>query len=416
MNSEEQQQGEVGRRKFDDVTSLFGRIVPPPGTPVRPAATPDVKPISTTPLDPAAAPRPVNDQPAARAVTLPSPDPLPDPAPPATIPAPNATTPAAAPAEPRPARPRSPPLPVAPEREKPRRDARGRTEKTRKPASSELPWPDAFAPRPNFERKRTARSFTWILLIPLGAVVATGIVMLDPRAIRDFIDRTMLQIQPRPATDAPSLLPAPFRPGATVSPSSPPASAVPAPVDPTPIAPAPIAPAPIEPAPAVPAPIVPAPTSGQTDLPTPPPPASNPPATEGGTKPSTSPAPAASIEPPAIPVPPPEPPTPAPAAANPAPAVAEPSFARVTIIYRRGSTASEAEARRIAARVERAASAVDVRPSGTILRAPVITYYNSADKDAAATLAHSLAGEGGSWIVRPGPTRSAAGSLDISLP
>lgn len=414
MNSEEQQQGEVGRRKFDDVTSLFGRIVPPPGTPVRPAATPDVKPISTTPLDPAAAPRPVNDQPAARAVTLPSPDPLPDPAPPATIPAPNATTPAAAPAEPRPARPRSPPLPVAPEREKPRRDARGRTEKTRKPASSELPWPDAFAPRPNFERKRTARSFTWILLIPLGAVVATGIVMLDPRAIRDFIDRTMLQIQPRPATDAPSLLPAPFRPGATVSPSSPPASAVPAPVDPTPIAPAPIEPAPIVPAPAVPAPAVPAPTSGQTDLTTPPPPASNPPATEGGTKPSTSPAPAASIEPPAIPVPPPEPP--APAAASPAPAVAEPSFARVTIIYRRGSTASEAEARRIAARVERAAVAVDIRPSGTILRAPVITYYNLADKDAAATLARSLAGEGGSWIVRPGPTRSAAGSLDISLP
>lgn len=404
MNSEEQQQGEVGRRKFDDVTSLFGRIVPPPGTPVRPAATPEVKPISTTPLDPAAAPRPVNDQPAARAVTLPSPDPLPDPAPPATIPAPNATTPAAAPAEPRPARPRSPPLPVAPEREKPRRDARGRTEKTRKPASSELPWPDAFAPRPNFERKRTARSFTWILLIPLGAVVATGIVMLDPRAIRDFIDRTMLQIQPRPATDAPSLLPAPFRPGATVSPSSPPASAVSAPVDPTPIAPAP----------AVPAPIVTAPASGQTDLPPPPPPPSNPPATEGGTKPSTSPAPAASIEPPAIPVPPPEPP--APAAASPAPAVAEPSFARVTIIYRRGSTASEAEARRIAARVERAAVAVDIRPSGTILRAPVITYYNLADKDAAAALARSLAGEGGSWIVRPGPTRSAAGSLDISLP
>ena len=88
------------------------------------------------------------------------------------------------------------------------------------PRPTEIPWPDAFEPRPNFRRKREERAWSWMLLLPLGAVVAVAVTMIDPRAIRGFVDRRVLHRDPPSAAIDTVLLPAPFRSGAKVAPGA----------------------------------------------------------------------------------------------------------------------------------------------------------------------------------------------------
>ena len=96
-----------------------------------------------------------------------------------------------------------------------------------------MPWPDAFEPRPNF-RRREPRNWSWLLLIPLGFIAAVGITMLDPRAIRNWLDTNVLHRTSVPATIAAPLLSAPPDP-------APPAE-VPTPYPALPTSPVPVPP------------------------------------------------------------------------------------------------------------------------------------------------------------------------------
>ena len=198
------QDGEAPRRKFDDVASLFGTIVPPPGSGPRPAEDdpvpfaprrPSPQAIPLEPRDPPVPPPPfIGKQPVPLAPTGPIELPVtghvvqlqpvskpaapPDPVP---MPAPLSLQELGAPPRPRP---------------------------------TEVPWPDAFEPRPNF-RRREPRNWTWLLLIPVGFVVAVGFTMLDPRTIRNWLDANVLHRVSVPATTSAPLLAPPPQPAAT---------------------------------------------------------------------------------------------------------------------------------------------------------------------------------------------------------
>ena len=89
---------------------------------------------------------------------------------------------------------------------------------------------------------------------------------------------------------------------------------------------------------------------------------------------------------------------------------------RVTIQYRRNQPGAEGEARRLAALLQDEVTSVEIHPTSIAVRSRVINFYNPADKEAAAALAHTLGNEGNGWIVRPGGSRSPTGSLDVWLP
>ena len=318
MTVEPGQEPAAPRRKFDDVASLFGTIVPPPGAAPRPVAG---YPVPAAPEQ--KAPTPVMQPPALARIPEPEPEPAPPP-------------------KPRPA---------------PR------------PHPKELPWPDAFEPRPNY-RRREPRNWSWLLLIPVGFVAAVGITTLDPRTIRMWLDDHILHRTPEPGSmDAPLLLNPSSIPDPPAAPTAAPA---PTPTTPT-TAPAPPTPPPEAPIlyPAIP----------------------------------TSPVPV----PPGVEVSPP-PVDPADAAA------ARPTPIHITIQYRRNIPGSEGEARRVAALLQSYGGSIELHPNVTTVRVPTINYYNPADKAAATALGTALANEAANWSIRAGTAKTPPGTLDIWLP
>ncbi len=200
LTDEPGQDGETPpRRKFDDVASLFGTIVPTPGA--APRLVSGFR--APTPPPPAPAPEPPAPVPALRTAVERTPEPRPEPKP-------------------------------AP-----------------RPRPTEVPWPDAFEPRPNF-RRREPRNWTWLLLIPVGFIAAVGITTLDPRTIRNWLETHVLHRTPIAATtEAPLLSPFPSDPAPAAA--APPAEApnpYPAiPTSPVPVPPgAEVSPPPVDPA------------------------------------------------------------------------------------------------------------------------------------------------------------------------
>ncbi len=351
-----------GSRKFDDVASLFGSIVPPAGSTVRPERRMHALPTAL----------PENDAPPVIPVPAAMPTPRIAPAAEAGAPAEGAASGPVAIAfdgasvggpigQPAPALPAAAPRPkVASPRaatvtKLPQRPAAAR------PRPTEIPWPDAFEPRPNF-KKREPRNWSWLLLIPVGLIAAYGITVLDVRAIKGWVDSHVLGRTPGVVSDSGSLLPAPFRTGAgtgtgTAEPAVPAAPAANAPEANTPFPAIPTSPVPV------------------------------PPGTE------VSPPPMEPVQPGAA-----------------APAI------HVGIQYRRTAPGAEGEARRMAALLQNTGGSVELRPTTTTVRAPTITYYNADDQPAAAALAKVLANEASSWTIRLGTGKFPPGSLDIAMP
>ena len=247
-----------------------------------------------------------------------------------------------------------------------------------RPHPKELPWPDAFEPRPNY-RRREPRNWSWLLLIPVGFVAAVGITTLDPRTIRMWLDDHILHRTPEPGSmDAPLLLnpssipDPPAAPAAAPAPSS---SRSPSPAATTPTtAPAPPTPPPEAPIlyPAIPTSPVPVP-------------------------------PGVDVSPPPV----------DPADAAPA---ARPTPIHITIQYRRNIPGSEGEARRVAALLQSYGGSIELHPNVTTVRVPTINYYNPADKAAATALGTALANEAANWSIRAGTAKTPPGTLDIWLP
>lgn len=191
LTSESEQPAEPGR-KFDDIASLFGSIVPVPGTakhPMRP-----FKPLSI---------------------------PRPDAAPAAVIPAPSSPLSSA----PRPEL-HEPVDEIAPEPEamvsfEDLESELAALESSDAPIAlrtrpQEIPWPDAFEPRPNY-RKPEPRNWTWLLLIPVGLMAAFGVSVIDTRSLKGWIDTNVLHRTLIAAAPNESLLPVPFRTDATAA-------------------------------------------------------------------------------------------------------------------------------------------------------------------------------------------------------
>lgn len=171
MTDEPGQDRSPPRRKFDDVASLFGTIVPAPGAIPRPA--------TIYPILPA-----VREWP-------PKPDPEPEPEPQIEPLATVLAQPAIEPGH---------EVKIGP--------------RVQRPHPNEVPWPDAFEPRPNF-RRREPRNWTWLLLIPVGFVAAVGMITLDPRTVRTWVEINLMQRTPAAAiTTAPVPLPPPSPPAA----------------------------------------------------------------------------------------------------------------------------------------------------------------------------------------------------------
>jgi len=407
VSIDEPHEGQTDKPKFDAVASLFGNIVPPPGTPVRPglAARKQAR-LPEPPLpDPTG---PVQFIPPPRLV------PPPDLSPPSIPPPAMVSMPQAEPGLPIVERTAPRPLPPPPPRlPDPALAARAQT-KT-KPSSRSIPWPDAFEPQPNYRRKPASTYWTWLLLVPVLAVVAIGVFTLNPRTIRTFVDTHFPQLQHPTVGAVTSLLPAPFRtdssggaaPATTpASPAAapPPAAAGDTPAEPSSSAPTPPASEPIA-SPESPAAITPPPPSEPVApmIVVPEPAISDAPHAESTPSvppPETSAAPAIAA-------------TAEPSAAPTALSGIQPAISRVIIHYRRTQASGDFEGRRVAAEVAKFAAAVELRPGTSSYRAPTVIYYTPLDRDAATVLAHSL-GEG--WVVRAGPGRPVAGTVDLWVP
>lgn len=341
MTTEPGQNAEPKRRKFDDVTSLFEPIVPGAGAasqfpPHRPAfipmptpsvipnrrAKPQASPPTTQPEESPDVPE--DDELAAnlprnvRITTVPS---------------------------------------AADARVVPALSLRVEPPPPTRPRPAEIPWPDAFEPRPNY-RNREPKKWSWLLLIPAGLVAAAAITLIDARTVRNWIETTILHRAPTAGIIDSPLMPQPFR-------TSPTTTVAPAGAENT----APVAPP--NPYPALPTSPVPVP-----------------PGTE-------------------VSPPPPDPAETATTAAAPI---------RVTIQYRRNIPGADGEARRLAALLQSYGGSVELHPTATTVRAATINYYNPGDKDAAAALASVLANEAPTWIVRLGTIKNPPGTLDIWLP
>lgn len=225
---------------------------------------------------------------------------------------------------------------------------------------AEIPWPDAFEPRPNY-RKRDGRSWSWLLLLPAGLVAAAAITLVDARSVRTWIDTTILHRTPIAGTMDSPLLPGAFRAGTANTPSTG-----------TPLA------------------NTAASNPAQADIPYPALPTSPvpvPPGTEVSPPPSEPADPAAAATP-----------------------------IHVNIQFRRNIPGADGEARRIAALLQSYGGSIELHPNATTARVATINYYNAADKDAAAALATALSNEAASWIVRLGTTKNPPGTLDVWLP
>lgn len=333
------EQGSGAGRKFDDIASLFGGIVPPPGSPVRPS--PKLQPLPVALPEPTSPPV-IPSPPAAPAVVVN--EPIAAESEPPAIEAPMPPTMALSP---------PPPLRVEPPA-------------LARPRPTEIPWPDAFEPRPNF-KKREPRNWSWLLLIPAGIVAALGISAVDTRALRSWVDTNVLHRSPTAGSIDNSLLPAPFRTQAPSGQTPPAGQAGPGTAAGTAAADA-----------AIPYPALP-----------------------------TSPVP---VPPGTIVSPPPVEPAQQAAAAAAAPPI------HVTIQYRRNIPGADGEARRIAALLQSTGGSVELRPGAASVRVPTITYYNAADKSSASALALVLANEAASWTLQLGTAKNPPGSLDIWMP
>ena len=236
---------------------------------------------------------------------------------------------------------------------------------------AEIPWPDAFEPRPNY-RKRDGRNWSWLLLFPAGLVAAAAITLVDARSVRTWIDTTILHRSPVAGTLDSPLLPGAFRTGTVNTPSAG------------------------------------APSTGTLTTGTP--------TTDTiASKPAQEDIPYPAIPTSPVPVPPgtevsPPPSEPVDAAA----AAATPIH--VTIQFRRNVPGADGEARRLAALLQSYGGSIELHPNATTARVATINYYNAADKDAAAALATALSNEAASWIVRLGTTKNPPGTLDVWLP
>ena len=407
----------AGRRKFDDVASLFSPIVPAAGSPVRPPETlrpialPQVSDDALSPDDGARLAPPPSLRAASSEPLLSLPSAGPFKIPPVEIAKPAAVV-------------RTAPVRLE-QRGEPANAARAQTDAVpspaKRPAGSpgrKAPFPDAFAPRPNYRPTRKGSWLYWLFLVPFAGVVAVAITFVDARGVRNFIDQTLPQYLPAPlarqftrSTPKP-VLPPPFPP-----PIAPPARSAPSttgaitldeppalagvvlpnpPVLPTAVieqaAPEPAA-APAQPPdpPAQMAAI--APTSAMPAAPAPESPA---PVGQGLADPAVQTT--GNDVSPAIPAPPNATPGPPP---------------RVTVYYRRNQGGAESEARRVAAKI----GSADIKASSGAVRSPMIFYFNPVDRDAATALARTLANEGpGGWIVRAGPPRPSAGTIEVDLP
>ncbi len=236
MTIEPGQDAEPKRRKFDDVTSLFGPIVPVGNATSRfPPHRPAFIPLPPSSVIPTARGTPPSSSEAA-------PDPLPD-LPPEQDLSSNTevdedlagtvritTTP--------PALSETRIEPTLPVRIDPPPPARPRAAKARR--SAEIPWPDAFEPRPNY-RRRQSTNWSWLLLIPAGLVAAAAITMIDARAARIWIDTTILHRTPVAGITESPLMPRPFRTPNTAKTETP-AAGPPNPYPAIPTSPAPVAP------------------------------------------------------------------------------------------------------------------------------------------------------------------------------
>ena len=325
MTTEPAPDGGVQRRKFDDIASLYRPVVAGNGPsaafpPHRPAFIP-LPPTYTAP------------------VRHPEPEP-PQVAAPADIPE---TT-----------QLKVVPAPTVETRIEPTLPATGpATASATRSRSNEIPWPDAFQPRPNY-RKPERSNWTWLLLIPAGLVAAVAITMVDPRGIRSWVETNLLHRTPTAGTLDSPLLPGAFRTPGNATPAQPATQA----------------------------------PSSTTDSA----PASDPNQT-----------PALVMAPPG-----------AATAAPPTTAAAGPIH--VGIQFRRNIPGAEGEARRIAALLQNSGASIELRPNVATARAATINYYNAADKDAASALATTLANEAPSWLVRLGTAKNPPGTIDVWLP
>lgn len=179
MTTEPGQNGDPQRRKFDDVASLFGNGVPGTGAgfpPHRPAFIP-MPPTYTVPIrQPEPKPEPASDLDEEFANTVHI----------TTVPASTSIEPT-----------------VLPLRLDPPPHARSRP--------AEIPWPDAFEPRPNY-RKSEGKKWSWLFLIPAGLVAAAAFTLVDARSARSWIDKVILHRTPVAGTLDSPLLPQAFRP------------------------------------------------------------------------------------------------------------------------------------------------------------------------------------------------------------
>ncbi|MBV9561627.1 MAG: hypothetical protein JOY90_14430, partial [Bradyrhizobium sp.] len=73
-------------------------------------------------------------------------------------------------------------------------------------------------------------------------------------------------------------------------------------------------------------------------------------------------------------------------------------------------------ARRLATQLDTVAGNVQLHPANGNYRDPTVVYFNPADRDAAQSVAHALAGDGETWTVRSGSNRAKAGSIEVWLP
>ncbi len=335
MTTEPAQDGELPRRKFDDIASLYRPVGASNGAST---AFPQHRP-AFIPLPP----------------TYTAPVRQPEPAPPkATAPVSVAeTAPTTTPLE---------IVPVAP--------AQTRIEPTvsaPRPASTpaprarpnEIPWPDAFQPRPNY-RKPQRSKLAWLLLIPAGLIAAAAITMVDPRSIRSWVDINLLHRAPTAGTLDSPLLPDAFRKSGAATPQ----------------------------------------------------PAATQKSSAATPSSMNDPAPSAAeqVQTPALALSAPGTVAPAPTAA----AAATPIH--IGIQFRRNIPGADGEARRIAALLQSSGGSIELHPNVATVRAATINYYNPADKDAASALATVLANEAPSWLVRLGTTKNPPGTIDVWLP
>lgn len=292
-------------------------------------------------------------------------------------------------ARPLPSEPNPPPAADAPTAEPIAKAAR--------PASVHAPPEPAFVqawePKPNW---RKPRSWTWVLLLPLG-LLGAGIVASDPAELRRWFHEHVWAPPPVPEPHLLATAPPGTGSDSPQTRPSPPPAAGPVPENSE-----------------APVPAAPSPSAEETQTPAPP-----------ALEPQAAPAepvvaPVAPPPPPAVEAPPapaPEPVAPAASAPAPPPAVpATPIFGPVAIRYRKGQSGADAEAARLLAQVQPLAAQADLRSTTTGYRTPTILFFRPEDRDDAESLSQVITAPGGPWTIRQGQGRRKAGALEVWIP